>query len=77
MFRTMTMSQQEADGKIGAPLLKLKMTVARKRKTEAKILPESIARERGAERAWKKTSLVHIKVAGKAILGRNTCTVIS
>ena len=77
MLRNMTTRRQEVDGKIGAPLLKLKMTVATRKKMEVKMLVESLAKERGAGRAWRKTSLAHTKAAGKAIPERNTCTVIS
>lgn len=75
----MTMRQQEVDGKIeiGAPLLKRKMIAARRKKTEVKILVESLERERGVGRAWRKTSHAHTKAAVKAIQERNTCTVIS
>lgn len=74
----MTMRQQEVDGKIGigAPLLKRKMRAARKKK-EVKMQVESLERERGVGRGWRKTSPAHTKDAVKVILEQNTCTVIS
>ena len=77
MLRNMTTRQQEVDGKIGAALLKPKMIVARRKKTEVKMPVESLERERGVGRGWRKTSHAHIKAAVKATLERSTCTVIS
>lgn len=76
MLRNMTVRLQEVDAKIGAPLVKLEMIVERKEKEE-KTPVESIEREREVGRVWRKTSLAHTKAAGRAILGRNTCTAIS
>ena len=77
MLPNMTTRQQEADGKIAAALLKPKMIVVRRKKTEVKMPVESLERERGVGKGWRKISHAHTKAVVKATLERSTCTVIS